>query len=67
MRACVKTGGVKTLRFKIKNELEDAEYKRLIDFLEDNPSVSIELFPSVDLELRLSILLRLLLKVSAMR
>ena len=50
MRACVKPGGVKTLRFKIKNELGDAEYKGLIDFFEDNPSVSIELFPSVDLE-----------------
>lgn len=38
------------MRFKIKNELEDNDYKRLADFLKDNPSVSIELFPSVDLE-----------------
>lgn len=38
------------MRFKIKNELEYTDYKRLRDFLKDNPSVSIELFPGVDLE-----------------
>jgi len=38
------------LRFKIKNKLEDTDYKRLTDFLKDNPSISIELFPGVDLE-----------------
>jgi len=43
---------VKTsLRFKIKNELKKTDYKRLIGFLKDNPSASIELFPGLDLEL----------------
>ncbi|MFB0514267.1 MAG: hypothetical protein ACETVQ_01680 [Candidatus Bathyarchaeia archaeon] len=38
------------MRFKIKNELEDTDYKRLTDFLKDNPGISIELFPGADLE-----------------
>jgi hypothetical protein len=38
------------LRFKIKNELKKTEYERLIEFLRENPNVSIELLPSVDLE-----------------
>ena len=47
-----KTIRVKTsLRFKIKNELKKTDYKRLIGFLKDNPSASIELFPDLDLEL----------------
>jgi hypothetical protein len=42
---------VKTsLRFKIKSELEKRDYKRLVEFLKDNPGVSIELSPSMDLE-----------------
>jgi hypothetical protein len=39
------------LRFKIKDELKKTDYKRLIEFLKDNPSASIELFPGLDLEL----------------
>ncbi len=35
----------KPLRFKIKNELEDADYDKLANFLKDRQSVSIELFP----------------------
>jgi hypothetical protein len=38
------------LRFKIKNELKRRDYKRLTEFLKDNPNVSIELFPGTDLE-----------------
>jgi len=38
------------LRFKINNELKNTDYKRIIEFLTENPSVSIELLPSVDLE-----------------
>ncbi len=38
------------LRFKIKNELKKTDYKRLTEFLKENPSVSIELLSSVDLE-----------------
>jgi len=38
------------LRFKIKNKLKKTDYKRLTEFLKDNPSVSIELFPGIDLE-----------------
>ncbi len=42
---------VKTsLRFKMKNELEKADYKRLTEFFKDNSSISVELFPGVDLE-----------------
>ena len=42
---------VKTsLRFKIKNELKKADYKRLMEFLKDNPRASIELFPGLGLE-----------------
>lgn len=38
------------LRFKIKNELKNTDYKRLIEFLTENQSVSIEVLPSVNLE-----------------
>lgn len=38
------------MRFKIKNELKRRDYKRLTEFLKDNPNVSIELFPGTDLE-----------------
>lgn len=38
------------MRFKIKNELKQTDHKRLTEFLKKNPSVSIELLPSVDLE-----------------
>jgi len=38
------------LRFKIKNELKKTDHKRLVEFLGENPGVSIELLPSVDLE-----------------
>lgn len=38
------------MRFKIKNKLKKTDYKRLVEFLKDNPNVSIELFPSMDLE-----------------
>lgn len=38
------------MRFKIKNELKETDYKKLADFLNDSRGVSIELFPSVDLE-----------------
>jgi len=42
---------VKTfLRFKIKNELKTTDHKRVTEFLKENPSVSIELLPSADLE-----------------
>ncbi len=39
-----------SLRFKIRNELEKTDYKTLIDFLKDNPHVSIVLFPGANLE-----------------
>ena len=38
------------MRFKIKNELKRTDYKRLTEFLKDNPNVSIEPFPGIDLE-----------------
>jgi len=38
------------LRFKIKNELKKTDYKRLEEFLKDNPRASIELFPGLDFE-----------------
>jgi len=38
------------LRFKIKNQLEKGDYKRLVDFFKKNPTVSIELFSGVDLK-----------------
>ena len=38
------------MRFKIKNELKETDYKRLGEFLRENSSASIELFPGVDLE-----------------
>lgn len=38
-----------SLRFKIKNELKEIDYKRLLDFLKDAPDVSVELFPGLDL------------------
>jgi len=38
------------LRFKIKNELKKTDYKKLTEFLKDNPKVSIELFPGTNLE-----------------
>lgn len=38
------------MRFKIKNELKNTDYKRLTEFLKDSPNVSIELFPGTDLE-----------------
>jgi hypothetical protein len=41
----------KSLRFKIRNELQDADYHRLANFLQDFQSVSAELFPGVDLNL----------------
>ncbi len=37
------------MRFKIKNELKEIDYKRLTEFLNDNPSVSFEVLPGVDL------------------
>lgn len=37
------------MRFKIKNELKKIDYERLADFLKDDPSISIEFFPGVDL------------------
>jgi hypothetical protein len=40
----------KSLRFKIRNELEDADYNRLANFLKDRQSVSIELFPGTALD-----------------
>jgi len=39
-----------SLRFKIKNELKKTDYKRFTEFLKDNPSVSIELFPGLYLD-----------------
>ena len=38
------------MRFKMKNELKKIDYKRLIGFLRDSPSASIELLPGLDLE-----------------
>ena len=40
----------KPLRFKIKNQLEKIDYKRLVEFLKKNPTVSIELFSGVNLK-----------------
>lgn len=34
----------------MKNELKNTDYNRLVEFLKDNPSASIELFPGMDLE-----------------
>jgi len=38
------------LRFKIDVELKRADYKRLAEFLKENPQISIEILPSVDFE-----------------
>jgi len=38
------------VRFKIRNELREADCRRLTDFLTENPGVSIVLFPGLDLE-----------------
>ena len=38
------------LRLNIKNELKETDYKNLIEFLKDDTSVSIELFPGLDLD-----------------
>lgn len=38
------------MRFKIRNQLENIDYKRLVEFLRKNPIVSIELFSGVDLK-----------------
>ena len=38
------------MRYKIWNELKKADYVRLIEFLNENLSASIELFPGMDLE-----------------
>jgi len=38
------------LRFKIKNELKKTDYKGFTELLKDNPDVTIEVFPGVDLE-----------------
>ena len=38
------------MRFKMKNELDKTDCKRLTEFFKENPSVSIELFPGVDLK-----------------
>jgi len=38
------------MRFNIKNELKETDYKRLVEFLKDAPSVSIELFSGLDLD-----------------
>jgi len=38
------------LRFKIETELKKTDYDRFLDVLKDNPGVSIEVFPGVDLE-----------------
>lgn len=39
------------MRFKLKNELKKADYVRLVEFLNENTSASIDLFPDIDLEL----------------
>ena len=38
------------MRYKIENELKKADYVRLTEFLSENTSASIELFPGIDLE-----------------
>lgn len=38
------------MRFKINNDLKMVDYKRLAEFLKENPRASIEILPSVDLE-----------------
>jgi len=38
------------LLYKIKNELKKLDYERLTEFLDENPSASIELFPGIDLQ-----------------
>ena len=38
------------LRFKIENELKKTDYKRLVEFLKDNPRASIGLFLGLNLE-----------------
>ena len=38
------------LRFKIENELKNADYKRLAQFLENNPKARVEILPRVDFE-----------------
>ncbi len=38
------------MRFKIRNQLESIDYKRLVEFLRKNPTVLIELFSGVDLK-----------------
>lgn len=38
------------MRFKIKDELKKPDYKRFREFLKENSSASIKLFPGVDLE-----------------
>lgn len=38
------------LRFKLKNELRKTDYKRLAEFLAENPRMSVEVLPSMDLE-----------------
>ena len=38
------------MRFKMKSELKQTDYKRLMEFLKEDPSISIELFPGLDLE-----------------
>ena len=39
-----------SLRFKIRNDLTKTDFTRLIDFLSENPSSKIELFPGEDFE-----------------
>ncbi len=39
------------MRLRIRNELQDADYYRLVNFLQNFQSVSMELFPKVDLNL----------------
>jgi len=38
------------LRFKIKNELKKKDYARLVEFLEENPTMSIEISPNAAFE-----------------
>lgn len=38
------------MRFKIKNELRESDYKRLIEYLKDVPTISVELFHGLDLD-----------------
>ena len=39
-----------SLRFKIRIKLKKRDFRRLIDFLGENPSASLELFPGEDFE-----------------